>query len=490
MTVVTGSVRISVVGGHTQVDVAAPADVPLAALIPDIRTLLHMDDDTGRCWTLARIGGRPLSITATLRDADVHDGDLLVFTDDSPEDPGAMVDDVAAGVAALARESRSEWTADSARWAACACVLLAAVVSAASAILAAVAGEVLAPLLFTAVAAAVCIGAALTARKLGSDPRLYATLSVAACVFGAASGVAAGGDAVPARIALAGVVAAALAVIGHRGTGSAAAVHTAIATVGVGAGITGGLASVWSVPPLSIAATSTAIGVLALPLAGRLAIALARLPLPPVPVAAPSTADPTAHRSVVDGVDALGPVPVDPLGSLADLALGDLTALSRTTAAAASYLTGLLAGVGVWIMAAATVTAALGAPDAVVLAYCAGAAAALLVRGRVHTDRLQSTVLILGGACTVTGVVAALVGGVAVGGAAVGGAAGPSTAITAMCVTAALGAAALVIGTVAAGHDFSPLQVRAAEIAQVGVLVVLVPLLLWVLDAYRLVREL
>ncbi|MCF8570397.1 type VII secretion integral membrane protein EccD [Gordonia sp. HY002] len=480
MTVVTGSVRISVVGGRTQIDVAAPADVPLAALIPDIRALLHVEGGTGQCWTLAQIGGPPLPITGTLQDADVHDGDLLVLTDDSPDAPGAMVDDVAAGVAALTRESRSEWTADSARWAAYACVLLATVVSAASSVVAATSGDVLAPLLFTGVAAVVCIGAALTACRLSVDPRLCATLSIAACVFGAAAGVSAGGDSAPASIAVAGVAAATLAVIGHRGTGTAPAVHTAIATTGVGAAITGGLASMWSAPTLSIAATSTAIGVLALPLAGRLAIALARLPLPPVPVAAPPTADPTAHRSVVDGVDALGPVPVDPLGSLADLALGDLATLSRTTAAAASYLTGLLAGVGVWIVAAATVTAAVGARDTMVLVYCAVAAAALLVRGRVHTDRVQSTVLILGGACTVAGVAAA----------AVWASVGPSTAVVVMCTTAALGAAALLVGTVAAGRDFSPLQVRAAEIVQVGVLVALIPLLLWVLDAYRLVREL
>ncbi|MCF8606420.1 type VII secretion integral membrane protein EccD [Gordonia sp. HY442] len=479
MTVVTGSVRISVVGGRTQVDVAAPADAPLAALIPDLRALLHVEGGTGRCWTLAQIGGPPLPITATLQDADVHDGDLLVLTDDSPDAPGAMVDDVAAGVAALTRESRSEWTADSARWAAYACVLLATVVSAASAVVAATSGDVLAPLLFTGVAAVVCIGAALAARRLGSDPRLSATLSIAACVFGAAAGIVAGGG-LPASVALAGVVAATLAVIGHRGTGTASAVHTTIATAGIGAAITGGLASMWSAPAVSIAATSTAIGVLMLPLAGRFAIALARLPLPPVPVAAPPTADPTAHRSVVDGVDALGPVPVDPLGSLADLALGDLATLSRTTAAAASYLTGLLAGVGVWIVAAATVTAAVGAPDTMVLVYCAVAAAALLVRGRVHTDRVQSTVLILGGACTVAGVAAA----------AVWASVGPSTAVVVMCTTAALGAAALLVGTVAAGRDFSPLQVRAAEIVQVGALLVLIPLLLWVLDAYRLVREL
>ncbi|WOC11324.1 type VII secretion integral membrane protein EccD [Gordonia sp. MP11Mi] len=483
MTVVTESVRISVIGGRTQVDVAAPADVPLAALLPDVLALLHVDG-AGNCWTLARVGGPPLPTTATLQGVDVHDGDLLVVTDDPPETPGAMVDDVAAGVAALTRESRSEWTADSARWAAYATVLLAAVVSAGAAVVAVCAGDTATPLLFTPIAAAVSMAAAVTGHRLGSDPRLCATLSVTACVFGAAAGVAAGGGGLPAQIALAGVVAGTLAVLGHRGTGTAAALHTAIATVGLGAALTGGLASVWSAPPLSIAATSAAIGVMLLPSASRISIALAGLPLPPVPVAAPPTGDPTVRRSVVDGVDALGPIPADPLGALADLALGDLAALSRRTAAASSYLTGILAGAGVWIVVAVTVTAAVGSPDTVVLVYCAAAAASLLVRGRVHADRIQSTTLILSGACAVAGIIVAAVyvGALHVG-------SGSATAVAAMCAAAALGAAGLLVGTVAAGRDFSPLQVRAVELLQLGTLVIVVPLLLWVLDAYRLVRE-
>ena len=53
----------------------------------------------------------------------------------------------------------------------------------------------------------------------------------------------------------------------------------------------------------------------------------------------------------------------------------------------------------------------------------------------------------------------------------------------------AAAAAALVIGGWAAGRTFSPLQRRAGELAEYAQLVVLLPMLLWVLEVYRMIRE-
>ena len=53
----------------------------------------------------------------------------------------------------------------------------------------------------------------------------------------------------------------------------------------------------------------------------------------------------------------------------------------------------------------------------------------------------------------------------------------------------AAAATALVVGGWAAGNTFSPLQRRAAELAEYAQLVALLPLLLWVLDVYRIIRE-
>lgn len=57
-----------------------------------------------------------------------------------------------------------------------------------------------------------------------------------------------------------------------------------------------------------------------------------------------------------------------------------------------------------------------------------------------------------------------------------------------LLLAAAVGA--LLLGTVAAGGDYSPPAVRVAEICEFAVLVALIPLLLWVLDVYQAVREL
>ncbi|GEE01861.1 hypothetical protein nbrc107696_23070 [Gordonia spumicola] len=484
MTVATGSVRISVVGGRTQVDLAVPASMPLTSLMPDVLALLRVDEapreapgTAAACWTLARIGGDVLSPSESLRDNDVHDGDLLILTDDPPAVPRPTVDDVVAGVAALTADTRSPWTAMSARWTAYGVAVVAACASSTAGAVAAIRGDST-PTLIAGVAAAVLLVAALVGDRLGSDPRTSATFSMAASVFAAAAGFTFGTSG-GSRLALAGIAAATVAVIGCRGTGTLLAAHTAIATTGLTAAAVGVVDARWSMPLVSVAAIGAALGVGVLMVAARVAIAAARLPLPPVPASPPPIGDVGSQRSTVDGVDALGPERDDPLGAIADLALGDLDSLAARSAAASSYLTGMVAGATV-TTATCTVVAATADPTRVVVVFCAVVAMTLLARGRVHADRIQSATLIAGGAsCAIAAPLAvALVADDA------------ASAVTAMITALVVGAAALVAGTVAAHHEFSPLHVRAAEIGHYLVLASMLPLLLWVLDAYRLVREL
>ena len=48
---------------------------------------------------------------------------------------------------------------------------------------------------------------------------------------------------------------------------------------------------------------------------------------------------------------------------------------------------------------------------------------------------------------------------------------------------------ALVFGVVAPNQDFSPVMRRWAEIGEYILVALIVPLLLWLLDLYRMVRE-
>ncbi|WP_143965352.1 type VII secretion integral membrane protein EccD [Gordonia zhaorongruii] len=487
MTVISGLVRISVVGGRTQADLAVPANVPLAALLPDVLAVLRIDSaepsreaaQEGPRWTLARIGGQTLASDATLAESQIRDGDLLMLTDDAPATPGPIVDDVVAGMAALSGETREPWTAAAARTTAYTIGLLAAGISALAAVTAVVRGDTSSVLWFTTGATSVLVLVAFAGHRIGLDPRTSAVASTAATAFAAAAGFAAGSG-TASQVALTGIATTAVAAVGHRATGRATAVHTSIATVGGLTAVIGACVALWDLSLPALGAGAAALGVCTLLAAGRLSIAAAGLPLPPVPVAAPTVTDPAAERSVVEGVDALGPIAPDPLGAIADLALGDLTALARRSASAASHLTGIVSGATAFTVTATVITAATAELAWTPLVYCLAVASALLTRGRVHADRMQSTSLIVGSAMCVAGGVAA----------AAWTAHSSSAAIAAMIGAAEVGCVALIAGTLVPAQTYSPLQVRAAEIAQYAVLVCLFPLLLWVLDAYRLVREL
>ena len=67
-------------GQPVAVDVALPAGMPVAALLPAIVGLAGQpSSDTPRGWRLDRIGGPTLDESNTLVDNDVHDGDVLVL---------------------------------------------------------------------------------------------------------------------------------------------------------------------------------------------------------------------------------------------------------------------------------------------------------------------------------------------------------------------------------------------------------------------------
>ncbi|MFT3663255.1 MAG: type VII secretion integral membrane protein EccD [Gordonia sp. (in: high G+C Gram-positive bacteria)] len=470
-------VRISILGASTQVDVALPARTPIAALIGDLLVLLRVPDpptddpdsiDLLPRWTLARIGAPPLPVESSLAEAGVVDGELLVIHRNLPEAPGALVDDVVDGLAHLADARAPGWTTDSAR------VLGYAVCGAVTA-LAVLAGRAAAdaPLLIgtvSAVCAVILTAAAVLGARFGADPRGIATLSW--CAFPTAA--LAGSFVPPADAASSTVIAAACGLVSvlvvHRATGCAPRLHAALGTVAA-LSVVGGLAATGLPTGFRGAAAVTAVvGLFTVVVAARLAIAASRLPLPPVPSTLPPAPENTVAEHPIDGVDAMAP---DPVEAVADLALVDLGELERRSALASEYLTGIVLG-AVSVTAAAVLAVSFSYGGTVqALLFCAAVAATLLARGRTHVDRVQSTALLAGGAVCVLAVPA-----------------GTGSAVI-LCLSGfALAATAFLIGVTADSHSFSPLQRRALELAEYAVIAVIVPLLLWLLDAYRAVREL
>lgn len=93
--------------GH-RVDLTLPNTVPLVEITPMVAALCGIDGDDARppVWTLARVGQRPLTPTATLGDAGVLDGETLHLVDVSAWDSPHVVAFEEASVAANGEAER------------------------------------------------------------------------------------------------------------------------------------------------------------------------------------------------------------------------------------------------------------------------------------------------------------------------------------------------------------------------------------------------
>jgi type VII secretion integral membrane protein EccD len=116
--VATGLSRVTIVSPRSRVDIALPADVPLADLLP---TLLRYagagGDESGRRngWALSRIGGGELDGTRSAEAQAVRDGELLLLRPHREEQPATVFDDVVDALASGTRDRRGRWTQGASR---------------------------------------------------------------------------------------------------------------------------------------------------------------------------------------------------------------------------------------------------------------------------------------------------------------------------------------------------------------------------------------
>ena len=114
--------RVSVLGGNTQLDVALPADVPVAAFLPELAQLIRSragrrddevaDRDERRTfWVLSRVDGDAvLAPDETLRGAGVSNGELLRISARRALSPPMLYDDVVDAAARLNRAAYAAWS--------------------------------------------------------------------------------------------------------------------------------------------------------------------------------------------------------------------------------------------------------------------------------------------------------------------------------------------------------------------------------------------
>ena len=106
--------RVTVVAPRTRIDVALPADVAVADLLPMLLEMAKEATPDGGArhggWCLAKLGDTPLDPSRTLASLGVVDGELLQLRRRTENPPPPLYDDVVDAIAESSPDSYRPWT--------------------------------------------------------------------------------------------------------------------------------------------------------------------------------------------------------------------------------------------------------------------------------------------------------------------------------------------------------------------------------------------
>lgn len=464
------------VGSNSQVDLALPSTVPIAAMLDELAALVESRtagqgefEDAPipiRHWTLARIGHDPISPESTLAEARVRDGELLILRARSAVPVPALFDDVIDAVARLTEDTFHGWTATSARWMAIATALIAAPAALVLLVMAKNHGHD-SPAAVTAIGAGV---AALVAATIAA--RVHARTAVAVTLTSCGLVLVGPGAAllIPTRFGSAHLMLACaadllVAVLAYRVTGVGASVVAAAVTIATLSGVAAAAMVIWHHPPAKVGAAMVAAALVVLSGVARLSALAARLPVPPVP-AAGGRVDPADHdpRPTIAGIGAVGAA-----------TLAQAAGLAERAKIANEYQSGFVIGCVAVAVAGALTAAGDHRWQGMALAMVAGSV--LSLRGRTFADLTQAATLIGGGALTFAGVLIML------------GYSRADALVPSAVILLVLGACALAATVAGDSADPSPVLRRAGELAEYALIVTTIPLVLWTTDLFALARS-
>lgn len=454
--------RVCVHAGTAAVDLAVPAAVPVATLIPSIVDILdgcgvdRPDDLMARRYQLSRLGASDLDASTTLAQNGIRDGDVLVLSQSCTGSPAPRYDDMAEAVSAMLdaadRPRNRPWTRQATRLtgavSASCLTSIGSLVMIRNALSTNVTRNLGTTAAVTAIAGFVALLFAAIAHRAYRDPIAGLTLSVIATIFAAVAGLlAVPGAPGVSHVLLAAMAAAVTSVLAMRVTGCGAVTLTAVSCFAVVIAI-GALAGVITAAPLhAIGSVSALVSLGLLGVAARVSIVLAGLSPQLPPTLEPDPADRLAAKAI-----------------RADDWLASLTAAFSSSAAVGAIITALAArgthAPRLGCIALATITGAL-----------------LLWRARSN-DRRRMLVF------AVNGIVTA---GTTFAVAAVGA---PRHGPWIAAVTALLATAAVYLGFIAPAMSLSPAVRRGVDLLECLVLVAMVPLTCWICGLYSAVRGL
>lgn len=439
--------RVSVHAGTAVVDLALPAGVPVAVLIPSIVDMLDGAAGFDACapgrYQLSAPGAPALEPSTTLADNAIHDGAVLVLSR-PPKVAARRFDDAAQAVSATVAAAAPSWRRRGTR--------LAGAIGATC--LTGIGALVLVRNTFSryeAGAAEVAAGAGLVALLLAAiahrafrDATAGLALSLIATMFAAVAGfLSVPGHPGTPNALLAAAAAAATSALAMRAAGCGAVTLTATSSAAAVVAAAA-LAGVLTAAPLrALGSVSALVSLGLLGVAARVSIVLAGL----------------SPR--------LAPEPDD-------LGADDLAARAVR---ADGWLAGLLAGFASSAAVGAVVTVLAGAPRLCCLAFGALTGALLLLRSR-GTDARRTLVFVIAGfAITATTFGAAATHA-------------PQHGPWVAAASAVLAAGAMFLGFVLPGLSLSPVAHRSVELLESAALVAVVPLTCWVCGLYGAVRGL
>ncbi len=455
--------RVTVVAPRTRIDVALPADVAVADLLPMLLDMAREATPDGGVrhggWCLAKLGDSPLDPARTLASLGVVDGELLQLRRRNENPPPPLYDDVVDAIAESDPDSFRPWTKETAQKFGHLAGALALIASAValflsgpitvagkgSGLAAAIAGIVTA---FAALATGATIARAYKAPSTGVLIAACGSLPMAFVAgFHAVPGVGFNPKMLLASALLMIFAWAGILLIGHGVT-----VFIAAATGGTIVALAFLVATFVEHPLAGVAAATGAVALGAMSMLPRLTLQLAKIPPPVVPTNAEDLKE--------------------------DSGFPEFAVIERRTAVAHEYLTGMIIGTGV--VAALAAIVASGADTVWGPIYGVIVAIVLMMRGRAYANGAQAVALLSTGMLASAGI---LLGWIAT-------ASELNLIVFVFGTLLLLGAGALVLGVVFPGAKFSPPLRRTVDIVEAILIAAVVPVALAVMDLYEVFRGL
>lgn len=453
--------RVTVVAPRTRIDVALPADVSIADLLPMLLDMAKEATPDGGArhggWCLARLGESPLDPSRTLASLGVVDGDLLQLRRRSDNPPPPLYDDVVDAIAEATPGSYRPWTKETAHRIGHIAGALALLAAAVAVLLAGpVGGGIgsIAPAIAAGVTAIIAIAAGATIAHAYENETTGVLIAAAGglpmafvCGLYVVPGVPGRANLLLACVLVLIFASASIMVVG---AGVTAFVSAATAS-GLGA-VAFLIATLAPVPGPGIAAGAAAVALAALSILPRVTMQLAKLPLPSVPRDADDLRE--------------------------DTGFPDFRVIERRTGLAHEYMTGMIVGCGL----TAAVSAVIAASGPGIWGVLEGAAVTLvlLLRGRTYANGAQAVALLATGILTGAGL---LIGWLVQ-------ATSLDRLIFVFGALIVIASGTLIVAIVFPEQRFSPVLRRSVDIFEAVMIVSVLPLALAVMNLYGVVKNL